>query len=365
MQIGIITHHDVHNHGAQLQLNALVKVLESFGHKASALSYTKNLDFLDDYARHKYNITLRSLPYYTGYLMRRGIKRTLFNIKKRAILDEFRVANKLVNGYYSKEKDLDCVFIGSDEVFSIEPGLNPVFWGMGVPNKNVFSYAGCFGPTTLEFIGEKHAEEFIRAGIDRFKELSVRDQNSHDIILSLSGKDVPIVCDPVILYGYEQEVSTGKKPIDGRYLVVYAYDNNMNEKREVERITEYARNHNLTIVSVGFYHSWCDQNVNVTPTDLIHYIKHAECVVTDTFHGTVVSIIMNTSFVTKIRGNQNKLGYLLEEYELSDRSTEGFEDLERKFAESIDFSRVNWLVEGKRNASRAFIGKCLGRASSE
>ena len=47
MKIGIITHHDVHNHGALLQLNALSKELASHGHSAAALSYTKNFDFLD------------------------------------------------------------------------------------------------------------------------------------------------------------------------------------------------------------------------------------------------------------------------------------------------------------------------------
>lgn len=365
MKIGIITHHDVHNHGALLQLNALIKELASLGHSATALSYTKNFDFLDKDATNKYNITLKSVPYYTNYILKKGIKKTLFNIKKKSILDEFRSGNQLLGGYYSKENNLDCVFVGSDEVFSIEPGLNTFFWGMGVPTKNVFSYAGCFGPTTLDFIKEKYAEEFIAAGVNRFKEISVRDKNSKEIIYDLAKKEVPIVCDPVILYGYEKEIKEMKKPNEEKYIVVYAYDNNMNDKVEVNKIQAFAEANNFRIISAGFYHSWCDKSINVTPIELINYIKHAEYVVTDTFHGSVVSIIMNTPFTTKIRGNRNKLGYLLEEYELLSRETVDFSDLDRMFKEKIDFEHVNSIISDKRKKSREYIKKCLGEVSYE
>ena len=45
MKPGIITHYDVHNHGAQLQLYALCKQLGKFGYEARALTYKKNYDF--------------------------------------------------------------------------------------------------------------------------------------------------------------------------------------------------------------------------------------------------------------------------------------------------------------------------------
>lgn len=359
MKIGIITHHNVHNHGAVLQLNALIKVLESMGHTASVLSYTKNYDFLEKNATNKYNISLRSIPYYINYLVKNGLSKTSFNIKKKSILGNFRTDNQLVNGYYSKEKDLDCVFIGSDEVFSIEVGLNTFFWGMGVPCKNVFSYAASFGPTNINFIKEKYAEEFVVAGINRFKEISVRDRNSQDIILKLSGKKVPIVCDPVILYGYEKEVNKLEKPINDNYMLVYSYDKNMNDNKEFEQIIKYARSQNLKVISAGFYHKWCDKNINITPIELVNYIKHAECVITDTFHGTVISIVMNSQFVTKIRGNNNKLGFLLEEYDLLNRRTEDFTDLRAQFEVKIDFKQVGKVVEEKRIEAKKYIRTCL------
>lgn len=365
MKIGIITHHDVHNHGAQLQLYALVEVFRSLGHDAKALTYTKNYDFLSEEARVKYDVTARSIPYYASYLVRNGLAKTFYNVRKRSILKQFRASNRLVDGYYSEQSGLDCVFVGSDEVFSIETGLNTFFWGMGVPTSKVFAYAGSFGPTDLGDIEKRYAIEFVRAGIERLTEISVRDQNSHDIIFRLTGKDVPIVCDPVILYDYNKEVKDFKRPIDERYLVVYSYDNNMNEVYEVEQIVAFARRHHLKVISAGFYHRWCDRNENVTPLELINYIKHAECVITDTFHGAVISIVMNTPFIVRIRGNRNKLGYLMEEYGLSERCTEDFSDLDRKLQENINFDRVNRLVDERRALSHAYIQRCLRMVTGE
>lgn len=359
MNIRIITHHDVLNHGAILQLYALEKVLSQYDKNVCALDYSKNYDFLEDYANVKYNISLKSIPYYLGYLVQKGFGRTLFNVKKKSILDDFRKNKHMVGEYYSRCQELDAVFVGSDEVFSIEPGLNPFFWGMGVPSKHVFAYAGCFGPTTIDFIKEKYAEEYIKAGIDRFEKISVRDLNSQTIIETLSGKKVCQICDPVILYGYINEMKNFKKPVSDKYLLIYAYDERMNDDQEVAEIKKFAKQRNLKIVSVGFYHKWCDKCVNVDPIELLEWVKGAECVITDTFHGTVMSMIMNTPFATKIRGNRNKLGFLLSEYTMEDREIRDFTDISSIFEKKMDFDKINDIIATKRQEGFEYIKDCL------
>jgi len=146
MKAGIITHYDVHNHGAHLQLYALVRQLKQLGYEAKALQYIKNYDFIGGIqASKKYNISIRSLPFYLGYLFKQGLSKTLYNYKKRKTLSNFRRDQKLVGEYYSEAKDLDLVVIGSDEIFSIESGPNPCFYGIGIPCKNQISYAASFG----------------------------------------------------------------------------------------------------------------------------------------------------------------------------------------------------------------------------
>ncbi len=358
MKIGILTHYNVHNHGALLQLYALKAVIESRGNEVKALTFKKNYDFMPLGADKKYDISIKSLLFYLSYLKKFGFARTIFNIKKKKILDKFR--EPFLGEYYSRAERLDGVFVGSDEVFSIEAGVNPYFFGIGVPAENVFSYAASCGPTKLDDIKYRKVASMVAAGLKDMKKISVRDQNTKDIVLSLTGIEATDVCDPVILYGYKEEQERLERKIKKDYLLIYAYDNNMNDPEEVEKIKDYARKNNLMIVSVGYYHKWCDKCVDGSPIDILAYFKHASCVVTDTFHGSVMSLITNTEFVTKIRKNRNKLFDLLNRYQLTNRMIEDFSEINEKVQEKIDYKKTNHLLEESRKASLAYIEMCLG-----
>ncbi len=365
MNVGIITHYNVHNHGAVLQLYALEKVISQFGHQTKALQFNKNMDFLNKDASKKYNIGIKSIPYYSGYLIKKGAKKTIFNINKKIKLDKFKDNNKMIGGYYTDDQNLDCVFIGADEIFSIEPGLNPVFYGMGVPCKNIYSYAASFGPTTIDIIEKHNAFKFVQAGLNNLKKISVRDRNSLNIVNKVAGKNALMHCDPVILYDFESEKMNFKKNTnDERYVLVYAYDNNMNDTKEVESILKFARNNKLKVYSVGFYHKWADKNINVDPLELMNYIRDAEFVITDTFHGTVISIVMNTNFATKVRTNRNKLGFLLEEYsslcnELHNFSVPEIQDI---YERGLDVQKINNIINKKRKDAYTYLKECLESA---
>ena len=45
MKIGIITHYDVHNHGALLQLNALIRILSIWELRLKHYNMTKTMIF--------------------------------------------------------------------------------------------------------------------------------------------------------------------------------------------------------------------------------------------------------------------------------------------------------------------------------
>lgn len=357
-KIGIMTHYDVHNHGAHLQLYALKQVLSGLGFDAAALQYNKNYDFMDKNATGKYTISLASIPYYLKYLVKKGFCKTIYNIKKRKTLKKFRAENHLVGEYYSYAKDLNAVVIGSDEIFSIEPGLNPCFWGLGVPCKNIISYAASFGPTTVDFIKQKYAEEFIKAGIERISNISVRDENSRKIIEYYSDKTPQMVVDPVILYGFKKEIENCKKK-KSKYILIYSYDNTMNEKQTIKNIRRYAKEKKLKIYSVGFFHKWCDRNINVSPCDIFDWFVNAEMVITDTFHGAVLSIVSNAPMVVKLKENQNKLLWLLKEYDLQERIIKDYEQLEEVARAKVDFEKVNALVEEKRIQSKEYLKDAL------
>lgn len=361
MKFGIITHYDVHNHGALLQLNALIQVLADKGIEAYALQFDKNYDFLGIKLKSKYNISIKSIPFYLNYLKEQGVKKTLFNIKKRKILKRFKREQHLIGGYYTDEKDLNAVIIGSDEVFALHTGPTPAFWGYALPSDNVFVYAGCFGPTTIKDITEKHCLSFVKGGLESMKALSVRDKNSYDIIKALTGKNAEMVCDPVLLYGYKKELTQLSKINLRPYLLIYAYDSNMNDATEIRAIRKYAKAHNLQIISAGFYHKWCDKNINVDPIRLLSYFRDAHCVITDTFHGSVMSILTNAEFAVKLRGNGNKLGNLLEEYGLTERIITPDRGIDQLFSVKINWNNVNAELSKRRKDSMNYLTKNISR----
>lgn len=354
---GIITHYNVHNHGAHLQLFALIQELKKLGYNAQALQFQKNYDFMGGAAAgKKYNISLRSIPTYLKYTVQNGVDRTAYNIKKREILSDFRKKHDVVGAYYSEATDIDLVVIGSDEIFSIEAGPNPWYYGIGVPCKNQVSYAASFGPTTLEMINEHNMDAMVAAGINNIKAITFRDQNSADIVKHFSGKNVPIVCDPVLLHDFsrlfsKEKVERFRQAHPEKYCIVYSYDYNMNDDATVSAIRKYAVKRGLKVYSLGYFHKWCDENPNVSPLELFLWFRCADMVFTDTFHGSVISLSTEAQFISLIRNNQNKLAFLLKQYGVSERIVNDFAKIEEKANSPIDYTIVEITVQQIRERS--------------
>lgn len=359
MKYGIITHYDVHNHGALLQLNGLVKVLKGQGINASALQFEKSYDFLGLEIKAKYEISLKSVGIYLKYLKENGFGQTLYNYKKKKILETFKAQEKLVGDYYTECENLDGVVVGSDEVFALHTGPTPAFFGHALPTNKVFSYAGCFGPTTIEEVERLHCRPFVSSGLSNMIGLGMRDQNSIHIAEELTGKKAELVCDPVILYGYEKEMANMTSPMKEKYMVVYSYDGKFEES--AEEIKDYARKHGLKIVSPGFYQKWADVNVNVDPVNLLAWFKSAECVVTNTFHGCVMSIIAETPMAVRLRGNANKLLNLMTEYEIVDREFGNDNSLEGILSKKVNWTTVKEQVKTRRAQSLDYLKRMIAK----
>lgn len=362
---GIITHYDVHNHGAHLQMYATIKFLEREGFKAKALRFQKNYDFIGgEAANQKYNISVKSIPIYVKYLLSKGFKRTFYNYKKRKLLASFRNENNLVGDYYSLADDLDVVVIGSDEIFSVEAGPNPWYYGIGTLCSRKMSYAASFGPTTLEIIQHHNIGPLVSAGLNGINHISVRDRNSYDLVKHFTGEEAEIVCDPVLLYDFPEQLEKKEinvSPSKDKYCIVYSYDDNMNDETTVNAIKNYARENGIKVYSIAYFHKWCDKNVQVKPLDLFRWFANAEMVFTDTFHGSVISIATGTQFISKTNGNANKLEFLLEQFDVSERIVKSFDvaEIEKVSSKRIDFNKVNEVKNNIRRRSASFFRNCL------
>lgn len=356
MKIGILTYCGVHNHGAVLQANALKTVLESKGHECGFLAFERSYSNISLKQANKYKIGLGSIGFYAEYLMEKGVGNILYNVGKKRTLAKFRTTNIPMMDKY-EDFDGNLAVIGSDEVFSLEIGVNPFLYGNGLKAKHVISYAGCFGPTTYEDVVKQGLQQMIAEGLQHMDAVSVRDQNSLETVKKTAGLDATLVCDPVILYGYEKEMQSFTPPMK-EYILIYSYDKNLNDAAEYNHIKAYAEKRGLKIVSVGYYHHWC-KCINASPFELLGWIKNATLVVTDTFHGSVMSIICSTPVVVKLRGNQNKLRFLLSEYGLLDRMISDFLEIGSVADTHVDFETVNVAIQERRAASMKFLDDAL------
>lgn len=199
----------------------------------------------------------------------------------------------------------------------------------------------------------------MASGLGSMCGLGMRDQNSIKIGAELTGKQPELVCDPVILYGYEKEIANKKRPMADKYMIVYAYDQRMNAPEEVAAIKNYAKKMGYKIVTPGFYHKWADKCVNVSPIELLNWFQHAECVVTDTFHGCVMSIITGREMAVKFRDNANKLLNLMTEYEIVDRKLDDSMQLDEVFSRKVNWEATNKQVKERRAASMEYLKRMI------
>ena len=362
MKYGIITHYAVHNHGALLQLNGLIKVLKkNFNIDAQALQFETNYDFADKSVKNKHKISIKSIGYFLKYIFERGISIFLFNIKKKILFDRFNKQEGLVGSWIRDSEPLDGIIIGSDEVFSLFAGPTPEFFGYNLPSKKVFSYAGCFGPTTIEVVHKVKCEKFISDGLNSMVGLSMRDQNSIAVAKFFTGREATLVCDPVILYGYTNELEELSNPNIPKYLLVYAYESRLNDSKEYKAILDYAHINGMIVVCPGFYHKWADKNINANPIELLRYFKYAECVVTDTFHGCVMSLITGRDMAVIIRDNANKLVNLMKEYEITNRILDESMKVAEVFNKKVNWDVTNQQIVQRRANSMEYLKKMINK----
>ncbi|SHF38970.1 Polysaccharide pyruvyl transferase [Bacteroides faecichinchillae] len=261
----------------------------------------------------------------------------------------------------------DAVVIGSDEVFNAVQnsswGYTPQLYGK-MDCSYVFSYAGSFGHTTIKQLFQYGIAEEISHHLKALKNISVRDRNSYEIIKELTGNIPTMHLDPVLIYGYQSEISKMQSVKYEDYILIYSYEGRIRSKKEVAEIKSYALKYKLRIISLFCSYSWCDSEfVPNSPLDIFDYFKNASYVVTDTFHGSIFSIITHSRFCTLLRSsNMQKLTSLLSMLHLSDRLVSHYSQLGEKLMRNIDYQLTEEALRNYRLEAAVYLQKNLERA---
>ena len=351
--VGILSMQRVINYGSFLQAYALKQLL--LQRELPGFEYSKSQS-----KWHKLKRLLQII--FTGLLFQKIRDRKFAKRLKKSIEDCFPILEL----DKAAPKEFDLVVIGSDEVFNCcqrTPwGYTLQLYGRVLDAKKVVSYAGSFGHTRYEQLVQLGIDKEIGETMKTMAAISVRDQNSYDIVEKLTEIKAEIHLDPVLIYGYEKEIAERKVSYPEKYMVVYSYQGRINDKREIKEIVSFAKEQKLKLISIFCRYDWCDEAIiPETPFDVLGWFKDAEYVVTDTFHGTIFSIITGRRFVTLVRKsgkitNREKISSLLRLLGLEKRCVEEDKKMLRsKLIEDIDWQDVDNALAECRKQSHMYL----------
>jgi len=356
MNIGILSMQQIPNYGSFLQAYGLKRTLEMLGHSVDFIDIAPGRQ-LSQFKRGRFDSLKKGLIRLKCHNPFKMIYYSL--LVHRRFNKEF--IPFLYAGNTNPTKRYDVVVIGSDEVFNIAQstwfGFSPQLFGEGLNTDKVISYAACCGATTVDKLKKLGLDATVGEMLGKnFASISVRDDNSVELVKTLTSRNPEKNIDPVLLHDYSKEISKRTPHSDKRYMLIYTYPNRMRDKNEILAIKKYARSNQLGIVGMSDYFDWVDTVVTPTPFEVLAYFRDASCIVTDTFHGTVMSIKYNKQFVTFVREmNNNKLVGLLSQFSLTDRIVNDMKIIGNVMNRTIDYNKVNAQIATEQEKSIKYL----------
>lgn len=379
IRIGILTIHDSPNYGACLQCYALWKYLTDQGYDCEVIDLHRPGAHSDYLPSRKYQ---RCRPVQEGKLGK--LKQTLkaFFKKNPPIIKhysddserkfkDFNALLKLSKPYrsvdelYQNPPDYDIYIAGSDQLWNpAQPYcLEPYFLTFvdGMFKKKV-SFSTSIGITELTIL-EKNK---FKTWLSDFSAISVREKQAKQLLESFIEREVHQVLDPTFLLTPSSWRTLAREPqVQEPYILYFALHLDTNLLNYCQRLSKESGSC-LYVLNQTQPDPLDDSYVAVKdagPREFIGYIANAQMVITDSFHGTVFSIIMGTkNFYTYIaQGNKRgcRIEDLLNIFELSEHLlnpslSQSFDELNSHI---INHNHVVSIMNAKRSESYDYIMK--------
>lgn len=193
--------------------------------------------------------------------------------------------------------------------------------------------------------------------------ISVREESLANYIKENTEKEVTEVIDPVFLHEKDFYEEILEEPKEKGYLLLYY----VMEKAEdtIAQAVNYARAHKLKIVELterplkkGRLCGYDDIEViykyDIGVEEWLGYIKYADCVFTNSFHGACFSIIFEKQIFAGKR-NGDKVPNVLRKFGLSERNIDMQSDIVANPLPAIDYDKVRPILERERKQSSEWI----------
>lgn len=285
-KIGVLTFHRCINYGSYWQARCLVEGLRRRGQDAVLLDHhSERVD------RAEWRCALQPLlpaptpkadrPYYVR--------------KTRKFFDAFEALPRSERfALHDPEamEPYDVVVVGSDEVWNLRhpwyAGAS-LFFGEGIKAKRLVSYAASFG--------SHHVSDGLDAAwgdkLQSFAAISVRDENSQQLIERSLGFEAPLVLDPCLQFDIPDQGAEA-----GDYVAVYGHSFSDGFK---QALRQWASSRGLRLISIGYGANWTDeQRIAVGPGEFARLMAGARAVATNFFHGCVFALANSKPFICAI-----------------------------------------------------------------
>ena len=374
MKIAIVTLPLHTNYGGLLQAYALKRCLEDMGHEATVLDrkvkmplpaawkapfiYMKRLlqakPLAEVFREHRYR---RDYP--------------VFAAKVQRFTDE-HINPRMIDGLRDiKEGEYDAFIVGSDQVW------RPLYFGRIEDAFLEFtkdwdvvrmSYAASFGTDNLEY--EYETIQRCTALLERFNAVSVRESSAVTMCEEWLDCDRAVhVLDPVMLLDAESyrtlASSASSHPCEGK-VATYILDRTSEKQAVVDFMARVSGCEVADLSVRSDIRLPASERVVPPIEDWLAGFMDARCVVTDSFHGCVLSLLFHKPFVAvgNSRRGMARLESLLAMFGLDMRLVQGIdpEDDGEFFLSDPDWAAVDAVLENERMKSVSFLREGLRKS---
>lgn len=376
MKLAIFTLNGHFNYGNRLQNYALQTVLQKYAVTVDTIWFEKNNYLPETHLWSKSKLFKSILSkkrqnfykddYVKNYLRQYNIRK--FSDKYISIKYDYKLDPEL-------DKQYDFFFVGSDQVWNPYSNYdnNTIFLNFAPPNKRI-AYAASFGIEQLP----NNKKSLFKDYLNNIPHISVREYRGAQIIKKLINRDVPVLVDPTMLLTKNEWFHIMQKPAylnstqnfqynnqnptdSNGYLLTYFLGSQSQNTQVNQFLTSLSNKYNLKIINL------MDKSIldfyTTRVEEFLYLINNAKLVMTDSFHGTVFSIIMNTPFLVVNRSEKHglnmnsRLDTLLNLFNFKDRFFNT--NMTETDIFNMDFSNVESILAKERLRSINYLKKSM------
>ncbi len=347
MSIGIFTFNDGTNYGATYQMYALQQVLSKYDKRVEVVQYKLE--------KKKEKVNIKKLAFIPIKIIRE------YKFKKfRKKYIRFSKYKYNTNSIKSNPPIYDVYVTGSDQVWNprtMNENIRDVYF-LNIGNKEIkrVAYAPSIGVQTIT----KEDETYIRKRLENLDYISIREETGKNLITKLTEKNIEVTIDPTLLLKKNDWIKIEKniKLPNEKYIFIYTIE----PDEKVNDIINYiVKKKKMKVIHVGLLKKYQNEirKPFANPNEFLSLIHNADLVLTNSFHGTVFSLVYQKDFYSFSRNGMNsRIKNLLEKVELNDRLIENIKDIDK--CSHINYDKVQKCLDFQRDKSIKFIEKSLG-----